>query len=199
MSSSESFHPPNLSFSAFFKKISSNIERGETSIKQAFEFAATQHAGQKRKFTGRIYFVHPIAVAQALKEFSDEVVIAGLLHDVIEDTDATAEEIENYFGPEVAFLVLGCTKDPSKQRSPMDILREAAAQDERVIYIKLADRYDNLGDNILNMKLKTIRKYHHETPEILELAKTYNIDFLVDSIQAKLATIAEWLATNEET
>ncbi len=199
MSSSENFHPPDLSFSLFFKKISRNIKRDKKSIKQAFEFAATQHAGQKRKFTGVAYFSHPIAVAQALKEFSDEVVIAGLLHDVIEDTDATAAEIEKYFGPKVAFLVLGCTKDPSKQRSPMDILREAAAQDERVLYVKLADRYDNLGDNILNMKLKTIRKYHHETPEILELATTYNIDFLVDSIQTRLAAIAEWLAAKEET
>lgn len=197
MSSSENFHPPNLSFSPFLKKISINIKRDKNSIKQAFEFAATQHADQKRKFTGEPYFVHPVAVAQLLRPFDDEVIIAGLLHDVIEDTDATAEEIENYFGPEVAFLVLGCTKDPSKQKTPMTILRKAAVQDKRVLYIKLADRYDNLGDNILNMKLKTIRKYHHETPELLELAKIYNIDFLVDSIQTRLAAIAEWLAAKE--
>ncbi|MFX0113533.1 MAG: HD domain-containing protein [Candidatus Hodarchaeota archaeon] len=186
------------SFSAFFATITTkNVIRNKVLIRKAFNFAATQHADQKRKFTDKPYFVHPVAVAQLLKPFADEVIIAGLLHDVIEDADTSAEEIAAQFGPEVAFLVLGCTKDPTNQKTPMDILEEAAAQDKRVIYIKLADRFDNFGDNILNMKSKTIHKYHNETPILLNLAKEYGIDFLVEEIRSRLTLIADWLAENK--
>jgi guanosine-3',5'-bis(diphosphate) 3'-pyrophosphohydrolase len=186
------------SFSTFFATIATkSVIRNRELIRKAFDFAAAQHADQKRKFTGAPYFIHPVAVAQLLKLFADEVVIAGLLHDVIEDTDTTAEEVTAQFGSEVTFLVLGCTKDPTKQRTPLDILKDAATQDRRVIYIKLADRFDNLGDNILNMKPKTIRKYHNETPLLLDLAQSYGIDFLVEDIRSKLELIAEWVRTNE--
>lgn len=185
---------PLPSFEPFFEMITAkNSRRDEKAIKKAFEFAAEKHAGQKRKFTGEPYFVHPIAVAQLLMPFEDEVVIAGLLHDIVEDTNATTENITRQFGSEVGLLVQGCTKDPTKQKTPIAILKEVAKQDKRAIHIKLADRYDNLGDNILNMKPKTIRKYHNETPELLELAHTYDLEYLVESIQTKLDMIAEWL------
>ncbi|MFQ5981009.1 MAG: HD domain-containing protein [Candidatus Heimdallarchaeota archaeon] len=185
---------PLLSFEPFFETITiKNSRRDQKTIQKAFEFAAEKHAGQKRKFTGEPYFVHPIAVAQLLRPFEDEVIIAGLLHDVVEDTNAAAEDISREFGSEVALLVQGCTKDPTKQRTPMAILEKVAKQDKRVIFVKLADRYDNLGDNILSMKHKTIRKYHNETPELLELAQTYSIDYLGESIQSRLDVIGEWL------
>jgi len=125
----------------------------------AIDFATKAHTGQKRA-SGEAYITHPLAVADTLVSWGMDIdsVIAGVLHDTVEDTNTTLVDIENLFGHSVAILVDGVTKF-SKARSGMkDIssylpktkdnlskLLIAVGQDIRVIIIKLADRLHNLS------------------------------------------------------
>lgn len=127
-------------------------------LEHAIEVATEGHKGQKRR-SGEPYIIHPLAVAGTLIEWGMDIdsVIAGVLHDLVEDTDMTLEKVESLFGKDVAFLVDGVTKI-SKARSGMQDLAEylpqtkdnlsklliAIGQDVRVIIIKLADRLHNL-------------------------------------------------------
>ena len=83
--------------------------------REALDFAATRHAGQTRGVDGIPFVTHPVEVACLLHEagYSDEVVAAGVLHDVLEDTDVQRAELEARFGAEVASLVAAVTDDPS--------------------------------------------------------------------------------------
>jgi len=119
-------------------------------IKEAFELAKERHGEQKRK-TGEPFYLHPLRVALLLAELGADAdtVIAGLLHDVLEDTDAKPEEIEERFGKAVLKLVEGVTKIgkikyTSQQAQNYMKLMLATAEDPRVILLKLADRLDNL-------------------------------------------------------
>ncbi|GAB1543196.1 bifunctional (p)ppGpp synthetase/guanosine-3',5'-bis(diphosphate) 3'-pyrophosphohydrolase [Scytonema sp. NUACC21] len=122
-------------------------------IFQAFEFAYQLHQGQYRK-SGEPYISHPVAVAGILRELggSAAMIAAGLLHDVVEDTNVTIEEIDQRFGTEVRQLVEGVTKlskinFKSKTESQAENFRRmflSMAQDIRVIVVKLADRLHNM-------------------------------------------------------
>ncbi len=122
-------------------------------VERAYIYSAQVHAGQLR-LSGEPYLSHPLAVAHILAQMHlDPVSIAaGLLHDVIEDTHATAEEIEAMFGPEVGHIVSGVTKmskvvvSDSRARQAESIRKMllAMADDLRVILIKLADRLHNM-------------------------------------------------------
>ena len=119
-------------------------------ILKAYEFAKRKHGDQKRK-TGEPYIVHPLNVAKILAELGmdAETVVAALLHDVLEDTDATNEELKKEFGESVASLVEGVTKIgkikyKSDQVENYRKLILATAKDPRVIILKLADRLDNM-------------------------------------------------------
>lgn len=128
-------------------------------LDHAIDFATKAHKGQKR-LSGEVFISHPIAVANTLVEWGMDIdsVLAGVLHDTVEDTDATLEQIESLFGHDVAFLVDGVTK-VSQARSGMQDLTNylpqtkdnltklliAVGQDVRVIIIKLADRLHNLS------------------------------------------------------
>ncbi len=122
-------------------------------ICRAFEFAHQLHHNQKRK-SGEAYICHPVAVAGLLRDLGGgaAMIAAGFLHDVVEDTDVTIEEIENLFGSEVRQLVEGVTKlskfnFSSKTESQAENFRRmfiAMAQDIRVIVVKLADRLHNM-------------------------------------------------------
>jgi GTP pyrophosphokinase len=124
-----------------------------TLVCQAFEFAYCLHKGQYRA-SGDPYIAHPVAVAGLLRDLggSAAMIAAGFLHDVIEDTDVTAEEIERQFGAEVRRLVEGVTKlskfnFSSKTERQAENFRRmflAMAQDIRVIVVKLADRLHNM-------------------------------------------------------
>lgn len=125
-----------------------------TSINEAYELAYNAHEDQVRK-NGEPYIIHPLYVAIILADLQmdKETIIAGLLHDVVEDTVFTSEDIEARFGPEVAKLVAGVTKVTkdfkytSKEEEQAVNLRNMfliMAQDIRVIIIKLADRLHNL-------------------------------------------------------
>jgi GTP diphosphokinase / guanosine-3',5'-bis(diphosphate) 3'-diphosphatase len=120
---------------------------------QAFDFAYCLHEGQRRA-SGEPYIAHPVAVAGLLRDLggSAEMIAAGFLHDVIEDTDVTAEEIEQRFGAGVRQLVEGVTKlsklnFSSKKDQQAENFRRmflAMAKDIRVIVVKLADRLHNM-------------------------------------------------------
>jgi len=122
-------------------------------IERSFAFAAERHAGQKRR-SGDPYVVHPVGVARIISELRLDVpsVCAGLLHDCVEDTSATAEDIGRLFGTEIQFLVEGVTKlgqipwttREERQAENFRKMLLAMARDIRVILIKLADRVDNM-------------------------------------------------------
>lgn len=122
-------------------------------ICRAFQFAYQLHQGQFRK-SGEPYIGHPVAVAGLLRDLggSPAMIAAGFLHDVVEDTDVTIEQIEERFGPEVRQLVEGVTKlskinFKSKTEGQAENFRRmflAMAQDIRVIVVKLADRLHNM-------------------------------------------------------
>ena len=122
-------------------------------IKEAFEFANEAHKGVKRR-SGEPYILHPLAVAKiAVKEIGlgTTSVISALLHDVVEDTDYTVEDIANLFGPKVASIVDGLTKisgvmgsDTSRQAESFRKMILTLGDDIRVILIKIADRLHNM-------------------------------------------------------
>lgn len=122
-------------------------------IMQALEFAAKAHEGQKRK-SGEPYIFHPIEVAKILVAYDCDTdsIIAALLHDTVEDTEVTLDQVKKLFGQEVASLVDGLTKlgkiyFSSQEEQQIENLRKmllAMAKDIRVILIKLADRLHNM-------------------------------------------------------
>ena len=131
-----------------------NSKYDDTAIIKAYEIALRLHEGQFRK-SGEPYIIHPIAVAKILAGFGmdNETVIAGLLHDVVEDTDYTREQLVNDFDEKIAALVDGVTKlgnisyDASSEKIQAENFRKmflAMSKDIRVLIIKLADRLHNM-------------------------------------------------------
>ena len=131
-------------------------------IDKAVDYANKKHAAQKRK-DGSPYIIHPLAVAQIVTEMGLDMdaILGALLHDCIEDTDASHEDIEKLFGSTVAELVEGVTKltradFSSREQAQMENLRKmfmAMSKDIRVVLIKIADRLHN------------IRTMQYQTPE----------------------------------
>ncbi|MEZ4846996.1 MAG: HD domain-containing protein, partial [Bdellovibrionota bacterium] len=143
-------------------------------IRQAFDFAQTAHEGQKRK-SGEDYFMHPVEVAQILAQHNmdEESIVAGLLHDVVEDTKIPLKEIDQKFGSDVAEIVDGLTKlsgisfqskDERKSESFRKMLL-AMSKDIRVIIIKLVDRLHNMR-TLEHMKESSQQLIAQETIDI---------------------------------
>jgi len=128
-------------------------KEGVEKIRKAYAYAAKSHEGQKRS-SGEPFIIHPVEVALILMELGLDVdtVVAGILHDVVEDTGVTLQQLEGEFGTDIAKLVDGVTKlsrieYKSKEEQQLESLRKmfvAMAKDIRVIIIKLADRLHNL-------------------------------------------------------
>ena len=131
----------------------SNADVDTSVIRRAAAFSAERHAGQLRK-SGEPFVVHPLDVAKICAELRQEpsVIVAALLHDVLEDTNATRDEVASEFGDEVALLVDGVTKLSriqfgSREEAQAETYRKmmlSMAQDVRVILVKLADRLHNM-------------------------------------------------------
>ncbi|MBD0291319.1 MAG: bifunctional (p)ppGpp synthetase/guanosine-3',5'-bis(diphosphate) 3'-pyrophosphohydrolase, partial [Thermoleophilia bacterium] len=122
-------------------------------LARAFEFASEAHRHQQRR-SGEDFVQHPLGVARILTELhaDDQTLAAALLHDVVEDTEVTIEDVRGEFGDDVAQLVEGVTKltrihFQSREHAQAENYRKmvvATAQDKRVILIKLADRLHNM-------------------------------------------------------
>ncbi|MCR5718177.1 MAG: bifunctional (p)ppGpp synthetase/guanosine-3',5'-bis(diphosphate) 3'-pyrophosphohydrolase [Oscillospiraceae bacterium] len=144
-------------------------------IISAYEFAAKAHEGQLRS-SGQPYIIHPLSVAEILLDLGmdTDTVCAALLHDVVEDTDATAEQVQKRFGRDVAALVDGVTKLAkipifNKEQQQAENVRKimlAMSQDIRVIIIKLCDR-------LHNMRTLEFRPEHKQRRTALETMNIY--------------------------
>jgi RelA/SpoT family (p)ppGpp synthetase len=142
-------------------------ENSRAIILKAFEFAFDHHGEQKRK-SGDPYIVHPVAVAQSLIELNcdDETICAGILHDVLEDTDVSLDDLAKVFGKEITSLVDGVTKlgklnfksSEQEQANNFRKMLLAIAKDMRVVLVKLADRLNNMQtlDHLPEEKQKRI-------------------------------------------
>ncbi len=144
-------------------------------VEKAYRMASTAHKDQKRK-SGEPYIIHPLYVAIILAELEmdKETIVAGLLHDVVEDTFISEEEVTGEFGEEVALLVDGVTKlgqlsyDADKVEVQAENLRKmflTMAKDIRVIIIKLADRLHNMR-TLQYMKPEKQKEKARETMDI---------------------------------
>ncbi len=148
-------YPKN--FEQLYSAILTNKKKSNDTIKlelwKAYEFGQNKHSGQKRK-SGEPYFNHCMAVAKTLAEWNMDIttIIAGLLHDTIEDTNVTIEDLKNHFGEDVSELVDGLSKIKDiefstrrqKQAENFMKLLLSVAKDLRVIIIKFADRLHNM-------------------------------------------------------
>ena len=144
-------------------------------IRESYEFAK-QHHGEQRRKSGELYITHPLAVAQIVAEelhLDSESIEAALLHDVIEDTDATYDDVAKLTSPTVADLVEGVSKltriqYATKEDEQMENLRKmliAMSKDSRVILIKISDRLHNMR----TMEYQTPAKQKQKSLETMEI------------------------------
>lgn len=143
-------------------------------VRSAYEFGEAKHRGQFRQ-TGEPYIFHPLAVARILADMRLDAttVVAAILHDVIEDTDAAREEVEQHFGSDVAYVVDGVSKLDkaqfhSRDEAQAENLRRlmlAMTRDLRVILVKLADRLHNMR-TLFGASVKKRARVSRETLDI---------------------------------
>ena len=143
-------------------------------IERAFHTADHYHEGQKRK-SGEPYIIHPVAVAKILCELGmdSDTIVAAILHDVVEDTPMTLEEVKSEFGPDVALMVDGVTKITqmqlsTKEEQQAENVRKmlfGMSQDIRVIIIKLCDRLHNMR----TMQYQPGYKQREKSLEVMEV------------------------------
>ena len=170
------FIPPEILYDELIQKVKKyHPSTDVTQIEKAYQIAFNAHNGQVRK-SGEPYIIHPICVAMILAdlELDKETIVGGLLHDVVEDTVMTREDIEVEFGSEVALIVDGVTKlgqlsySSDKVEVQAENLRKmflAMAKDIRVILIKLADRLHNMR-TLKYMKPEKQKEKARETMDI---------------------------------
>lgn len=193
----EPFIPEDKLYEKLISMVSQSHPIGDVElVKKAYRFAKERHEGQKRK-SGEDYIVHPLSVAIILTDMDmdKEAICGGLLHDVVEDTGTTLEEVKEQFGPVIAELVDGVTKltqlkyAADKVEVQAENLRKmflAMSKDFRVIIIKLADRTHNMRTLQYVRRDKQIEKAR-ETMEIYApIAKRLGI--------SKLKTVLDDLA-----
>ena len=158
-----------------FERIAEYLDEGQTAfVRQAYEFAAVAHKDQVRR-SGEPYIVHPIGVVGILTglQMDERCLAAAFLHDVVEDTEYSLEDVQARFGAEVAQLVDGVTKlgklaYVSKEERQIENYRKmflAMAKDIRVVIIKLADRLHNMR----TMKFMPEHKQQSISQETLEI------------------------------
>ena len=161
-------------------------------LRSAFDFAVTAHEGQKRK-DGSPYVTHTIAAATIAAQMGldDEAIIAALLHDVLEDTDVTYDELAEKFGKEAADIVEGVTKltrvqYSTKEETQMENLRKmllAMAKDIRVILIKLADRLHNMRTMEFQSPEKQLSKSRETMDIYAPIAHRLGVEQVKDELE----------------
>lgn len=192
------------SFEEFFAKIKGYIpDASEKRLKSAYDFGKSMHAGQKRS-SGDDYFSHPMEVALILAEnrLDIDTIMAALLHDTIEDTKASFDEVDKKFGTEVAHLVEGVTKLTninflSAQSGQAENFRKffvAMSRDIRVLIIKLADRLHNMR----TIQYRPPEKRQKKSLEVMEVYGPLAQRIGMNKIESELYNIAfEQLYPNE--
>ena len=218
----EDFTEPDKIYEQLLEKIKQYHPSDDFSmIEKAYHIADDAHQGQKRK-SGEPYIIHPLCVAIILAELEmdKETIVAGLLHDVIEDTEYSKEDISREFSPEIALLVDGVTKltqlnlSQDKIEIQAENLRKmflAMAKDIRVIIIKLADRLHNLRTLQYQTAAKQIEKARETMDIYAPIANRLGISriqvemddlcmqYLYPDIYAELrASIGERLSERED-
>jgi GTP pyrophosphokinase len=138
----------------------------------AKKLAQTAHESQERKFSGQPYWYHPVRVAHTVEDFggSKSVVVAAYLHDVVEDTGYTVEDVADEFGGEVAAIVLELTNDEEQisQVGKTEYMKhKLASMSEDALLVKLADRLDNTSD-LSEVESDFAPRYAAETKEALD-------------------------------
>ncbi|HZV20263.1 MAG TPA: bifunctional (p)ppGpp synthetase/guanosine-3',5'-bis(diphosphate) 3'-pyrophosphohydrolase, partial [Hyphomicrobiales bacterium] len=174
------------------KVLSYNPKANEALLNRAYVYAMKAH-GQQRRASGDLYFSHPLAVASILTglKLDDETIATALLHDTIEDTETTKDEIERLFGPNIAGLVDGLTKIEklnlvSKKTQQAENFRKlliAISSDVRVLLVKLADRLHNMR-TLEHMRPEKRRVIAQETMDIYApLAGRMGIQEIKDELE----------------
>ncbi len=163
-------------------------------IKKAYEYAAAKHAGVVRG-TGEPYIRHPLRVAKFVTEwgFESDVIMAAMLHDVVEDCDTPLSEIADHFGTNVADIVDAVTAlsdkdfaDHTLTKAQRDLLSDARLQkkmNDKALYVKIADRIDNLSTLSGVKESKRIPKAEHTREIIIPMAKLENAYHFVDVLE----------------
>ncbi|MDD6096634.1 MAG: bifunctional (p)ppGpp synthetase/guanosine-3',5'-bis(diphosphate) 3'-pyrophosphohydrolase [Firmicutes bacterium] len=187
-----------------------NPKYNDSLIVKAFEIANTLHAGQLRK-SGEPYIIHPMAVSIILANFGldNETIIAGLLHDVVEDTEYTRDQLVEDFDEKIALLVDGVTKlgnikYDSKEEQQAENFRKmflAMSKDIRVLIIKLADRLHNMR----TLEYMPTHKREEKALETLEIYAPlagrlgiYNIKFELEDLALKYLHPLEYKKLKED-
>lgn len=159
-----------------------NIEK----IFEAYDLAKSIHQDQKRK-TGGPYIIHPIKVAQIALNYGadDDIIIACLLHDTVEDHPDKIEfkEIEEKFGPKVKHLVEGVTKEENSQKT-IEKVKIFAEKDPRVALVKLADRIHNtltLPEGKEHEGIKV--RYKQTNPQYIEIGEKYGYKDIAEELR----------------
>jgi GTP diphosphokinase / guanosine-3',5'-bis(diphosphate) 3'-diphosphatase len=189
-------------FEYLLYRLKSNLSEGELNqVSLAFEIADEAHRGQTRD-EGTPYIVHPLRVAISLVDeldiHSPRLVCAALMHDVIEDSSTTREDIAGLFGEPIAEIVWLLTK--LEEVSLVEYLRRIEAESETgAPVVKLCDRLDNLRSVVYTHKLEKKRRYVRTTEDLyLPMASRTN-HYLYDELLKTLEDVRKELAGSPET
>lgn len=185
----------NASFNDIMNIYCKNHKTGDKhALKHAYEYAAQKHEGITRG-TGEPYINHPLRVAKLLAEwgFESPVIISALLHDVVEDCDTPLSEITEEFGSNVAEIVDAVTAlsdkdfaDHTLTKAQRDMLSDARLQkkmNDKALYVKIADRIDNLNTLSGVKEEKRIPKAEHTREIIIPMAKLAEAYYFVDILE----------------
>jgi GTP diphosphokinase / guanosine-3',5'-bis(diphosphate) 3'-diphosphatase len=185
-------HEANLTIEELIKRAEVLLPDTDLVIlRKCYEFAEKMHSGVKRS-SGEPYIIHPLNVSATLIKLKMDLdsIMAGLLHDVVEDCDVSPEEISKMFGQNVAQIVVGCTKISkikfkTKEESQAENFRKmvvAMAQDLRVIIVKLADRMHNMR----TLQYMTKEKQMGKAQETLDIYVPLASRLGINSVKADL-------------
>lgn len=168
-------------------------------IVKAYEYAEQMHSGQVRKFSGLPYFSHPKYVARVIEHLTrdEKLIITAFLHDVIEDTVATYEDIVREFGSEVADLVQELTTSDiavKKLGKRQVVAQKMFQMSGEALTVKLADRFHNVlfleGDSV---DRGFIAKYYKETRYILDYIKERQFSYVQELLVKRISVILDFL------